>query len=76
VTETLQGFGVGGFLAVQFCTTEEHLAQTKDHGGMGIAFAFTFGVVLAVNRNPFFGDHTGGHPEPETEEMHQRRVQV
>ena len=43
---------------------------------MGIAFTFAFCVVLAVNGNPFLGDHTRCKPEPETEEMHDGRVKV
>ena len=43
---------------------------------MGIAFLFALGVVLAVNGNPFLGDHAGGHPEPETEEVHDGRMEI
>ncbi|MCY1544083.1 hypothetical protein D9M68_799380 [compost metagenome] len=43
---------------------------------MGVAFLFALGVVLAVNGNPFLGDHAGGQPQPETEEMHDGRMQI
>jgi len=37
---------------------------------------FAPGVVLAVNRHPFFRHHAGGQPQPEAEEMADDRVQV
>ena len=43
---------------------------------MGVAFLLAFGVVLAVDGNPFLGDHAGSHPEPEAEEVHDGRMQI
>ena len=34
------------------------------------------GVVLAMDRGPFLGDHAGGQPQPEAEEVADQRVQV
>src|SRR5690606_25709437 len=76
VSETLQRFFVVGFLAIEFGATEKHLAQPEYDWGVGIAFAFDLSMVLAVNSHPFFGDHTCGQPHPETEEVHDCRMQV
>ena len=43
---------------------------------MGVIDGFAFGVVLAVNRSPLFGDHASGEPEPETEKMGCNRMQI
>ena len=43
---------------------------------MGIINGFAFGVVLAVNRSPLFGDHAGSKPKPETEKMRCNRMQI
>ena len=43
---------------------------------MGIVNGFAFGVVLAVNRSPLFGDHAGGKPEPEAEKMGGNGMQI
>jgi len=43
---------------------------------MGIIDGFAFGVVLAVNRGPLFGDHTSGKPEPKAEEVRSNRMQI
>jgi len=36
---------------------------------MGVFRGFAVGVVLAVDRRPFLGDHAGGEPQPEAEEV-------
>src|SRR3546814_10906614 len=76
VTKALQGFRVCGFFAIQFGTAKEHLAQAEYDRRVGITFFFALGMVLAVNRHPFFGDHTRGQPKPEAKEMHDSRMQV
>jgi hypothetical protein len=43
---------------------------------MGIINGFAFSVVLAVNGSPFFGNHAGGEPEPETKEVRGNRMQI
>jgi hypothetical protein len=43
---------------------------------MGIINRFAFGVVLAVNGSPLFGDHASGKPEPEAEEVRSNRMQI
>ena len=35
-----------------------------------------FGVVFAVDGCPVFGQHAGGQPQPETEEMRRDRMQI
>jgi hypothetical protein len=43
---------------------------------MGIINGFAFGVVLAVNGSPFFGNHASGKPEPEAKEVGSNRMQI
>ena len=43
---------------------------------MGIVRGFALGVVLAVDRDPLLGDHAGGQPQPEAEEVAHPGVQV
>jgi hypothetical protein len=43
---------------------------------MRIFDSFTFRVMLAVNSSPLLGHHTGGHPQPETEEVTWDCVQI
>ena len=43
---------------------------------MGIINRFAFGVVLTVNGSPFFGHHTGGKPQPKTEEVGGNWVEI
>ena len=43
---------------------------------MGIIDGFAFGVVLAVNSCPLFGDHASSKPEPEAEEVRSNRMQI
>lgn len=43
---------------------------------MGILSSFTLGMMLAVNRRPFLGDHTGAQPEPGAKEVRHQRVQI
>jgi hypothetical protein len=43
---------------------------------MRIFFGLDLGVVLAVHRHPLLGDHAGGEPAPEAEEVRNGPVQV
>jgi hypothetical protein len=43
---------------------------------MRIFFGLALCVVLAVNRGPLGGQHARGHPQPETEEVADDRMQV
>ena len=43
---------------------------------MRVVNGLALGVVLAVNGNPFLGDHAGGEPQPETEEVADDGVQI
>jgi hypothetical protein len=43
---------------------------------MGVVDGFAFGVVLAVNCGPLFGDHAGRKPKPEAEEVRSNRMQI
>ncbi|MNV91635.1 hypothetical protein D3C71_1861490 [compost metagenome] len=43
---------------------------------MGVVRRFTLGVVLAVDGNPFLGDHARTDPQPEAEKMRRNGMQV
>jgi hypothetical protein len=43
---------------------------------MGVVNRLAFGVVLAVNSGPLFGDHASGEPEPEAKEVRSNRMQI
>ncbi len=43
---------------------------------MRILGGLALGVVLAVDRGPFLGDHARGEPQPEAEEMGDHGMQV
>ncbi|MNQ62891.1 hypothetical protein D3C85_772530 [compost metagenome] len=50
--------------------------QALDHRAVGVVDGFALGVVLAVDGGPLAGVHGGGHPQPEAEEMLERRMQL
>ena len=43
---------------------------------MRILLRFALGVVLAVDRHPLLGHHSGANPEPEAEEMRRNWGQI
>jgi hypothetical protein len=43
---------------------------------MGITLTLAASMMLAVNRDPFLGDHTGCHPQPKAEKMHDSGVKI
>lgn len=63
-------------MAVELSTTKQNFTNPVDHGRVWIPIALTTCVVLAMNGNPFLGDHTRGHPEPKAEKVHQGWVQI
>ena len=73
---TLHGFVVLGFGPIQLRTFPQHFLQAEYLWAMRIIRCFTLGVVLTVNGGPLLGDHTGGEPQPETEEMRHGRMQL
>jgi hypothetical protein len=76
VAVALHGLGVLGLGPVEFGALVEDLLDAEDVRAVRITFVFAFGVVLAVDGRPLLGDHAGGHPEPEAEEVRRDRVQV
>ncbi len=71
-----QGLGVRGGLAVDLRAAEQYLANAQHLRAMRVFRGLALGVVFAMHRHPLGGDHAGGQPQPETEEMGDRRVQV
>ena len=61
--------------AVQFIALEQHAPQSKHHGTVGVAGLIGVRMVAAVDRDPFLGDCPGAEPQPEAEQVPQRRVQ-
>ena len=76
VAVTFQGFFVLGLGAVQLRAFQQDFLDAEHDGAVRVAVLFAFGVVFAVNGGPFFGDHAGGHPQPETEKVRRNGVQV
>ena len=64
----LHGLAVPGRIAIEFGACPQHAPDAELLRATGIVRGFDLGVVLAVNRGPFLGDHAGGEPEPEAEE--------
>ena len=67
---------VGGFLTVEFRTLPHHLADAEHLGAVRILRGLAFRVMLAMHGDPFARHHTGGHPQPEAEEMADHGMQV
>ena len=62
--------------AVELHAAPEHLADALDHRAVRIVLGLALGVVLAMDRDPFAGDHRSGQPRPETEHVRDRRVEI
>ena len=67
---------VAGFLHIQKHPAPQHPADAKHLRTVGIFRCFAFGMMLAVNRRPFLGDHASGKPKPEPKEVTGDRVQI
>jgi hypothetical protein len=70
-----QGLLVLRLFLVQLGTFAQHGAQALDHRAVRVVDGLAFGVVLAVDGGPLAGVLTGADPQPETEEVLERRVQ-
>ncbi len=57
------------FIAVELGTLPEHLADAAGLRAVRVFLGLAFGVVLAMDRHPFLGNHAGREPEPEPEKM-------
>ena len=76
VTKTGHGFQVLGFFTVELSALRQHFFDAVHVGAVRIFSLLAFGVVLAVNRRPLFGDLACCQPQPEAEKMRSNRVQV
>jgi len=72
----LQRFGDLGLGAIEFGAFPENLLEAACLRAMGIIRRFAFGVVLAMDGDPFLGDHAAGQPQPEAKEMADDGVQI
>ncbi|MNM61401.1 hypothetical protein D3C81_727020 [compost metagenome] len=71
-----QGFGVLRLFLIQFGALAQDRAQALVDRAVRVIGGFAFGVVLAVDGSPLAGIHRRGQPQPETEEMLQRGMQL
>ena len=55
---------------------KQHPADAIDLRTVGVFGCFDFRVMLAMHSDPFASDHSCCEPEPQAEEMTDRRVQV
>ena len=62
VAELRQGFLVLGFLTVELGTAPQHGFDAARLRAVRVFRGLAFGVVLAVNRDPFLGDHARAQP--------------
>ncbi|MCY1231748.1 hypothetical protein D9M72_442080 [compost metagenome] len=76
MAELGDGFLVLGLGAIEFSALQQHLADAAGLRAVRIVLGLALGVVLAMDRGPLPGDHAGGQPQPEAEEMLGDRVQV
>ena len=57
-------------------TPPEDLVDALDLRAVGVLCGLALGVVLAMDGRPLLGDHAGGQPQPEAEEMRHHWVQI
>ncbi len=62
--------------SVQFGPFQQDFPETQNLRAVRIIGRFAPGMVLAMDRDPGFGEHGGAHPQPKTENMSQRRMQI
>src|SRR5690606_968371 len=72
----LESLGIARLGAIKLRTFEQNLLQTENLRAVRIALALRERMVLAMHRDPFLGRRTGVHPEPEAEEVPQRRMKI
>ncbi len=63
-------------LAVQLHAAPEHLRDALGLRTMRVFLGLDLGVMLAMDRHPFAGDHRGGQPGPEAKEMRDDRMEI
>src|SRR5712664_3360056 len=76
MTVALERLLVERLLDVQEHPGPQHAIDAVNLGAMRIFHGLALGVVLAVDRRPFLGDHAGGEPEPEAEKMRYQGMEL
>ncbi|MNO72932.1 hypothetical protein D3C76_638880 [compost metagenome] len=71
-----QGFGVARLFPVKLGTLAQHRAQALVQRAVRVVGGFALGVVLAVDGSPFAGVLRRGQPQPETEEVLERAIEL
>src|SRR5260221_13968881 len=69
-------FRLRRFLDVKHHAQPEHAMDTVNLRAVRILRRPALGMVLAMHRNPFLGQHARGEPQPEPQEMTHRRMQL
>ena len=72
----LHRFKIPGFVAIQFGAFQQDLLDASCLRAVRIVGRFYLGVVLAVDGDPFLGQHAGGQPQPEPEKVRDDGMQV
>ena len=62
--------------AVQLSALQQDGFDAMHVGAVRVFCLLALGVVLAMNRGPFFGDLAGGQPQPKAEKMRRQRVEI
>ena len=65
-----------GLLDVEEYAAPQDALDAVNLRAVRIVRGFTVDVMLAMNRYPLAGVHSGGKPQPQTEEMRNQRMQV
>ena len=74
--EFLRRLRIARLRLIQLGAFEQHLLQTEDDRAVRIVRRLAAGMMLAMHGHPFLGHDAGAHPEPEAEEVPQRRMQI
>ena len=76
VAVTVHRLAVVGLFHVQEHAAPEHAVDSQLLRAVRVFRSFAFGVVLAVDRGPLLGHHSGRHPQPQAEEVTRERMQI
>jgi hypothetical protein len=73
---SIQRLVILGFVAVELGAFPENFFDAASLRAMRVLGRLDLGVVLAMDRHPFLGDHAGREPQPEAEEVTDRRMKI
>ena len=76
VAVLVEGRAVFRLFAVELRPLEQHAADAVDLRTVRVLRRLDLGVVFAVDGGPLLGNHAGREPQPEAEEVRNRRMQI